>query len=459
MQPGPVAIPAGSLRWLGGVARSSGGRGWPHRARGGMEHLGVVAQPALVDRRARARGTTTAAPGTTRPAAGTRPRRPAPRARAVRRGRRPRPAPLEPHRPPAAAAARPRPCAPLAPAARPDGHTVAPRRPGPGGTRDAVADRAAARGPVHRPPAPAARPSDARPVPPRATTHRSRPARSPTPPRRPPRRPARAEDERAGGAPHGADPAAHVLAAPGPPGGGADGRAERPQSLGLVLGVDRVARRHDLSAAELGDVLVEGRAAHAEEPGDRGDRVLRAGEHRPRLGDLVGVEGRGPAEALAAGPGGGQAVAGALDEELAQELREGGEDVEDQATAGGGGVEALVQGPEPDPARAELADEGHELGQRAGEPVEPDHDQGVPGDQRGQTGVELRAGRPALARGRVDEHAGAAGVPEGVALLIGVAGLAGAPGRPASVPDHVAGRVLRLGREKIASLNCIHAAE
>jgi hypothetical protein len=52
------------------------------------------------------------------------------------------------------------------------------------------------------------------------------------------------------------------------------------------------------------------------------------------MADLLLVHRRGPAESLAAGAGGVQAFAGALDDELADELGEGGEDVEDQAAAG-----------------------------------------------------------------------------------------------------------------------------
>jgi len=46
--------------------------------------------------------------------------------------------------------------------------------------------------------------------------------------------------------------------------------------------------------------------------------------------DLLGGHGRGPAEAHAAGAGGIQSFAGALDDQLADELRQRGEDMEDQ---------------------------------------------------------------------------------------------------------------------------------
>ena len=55
------------------------------------------------------------------------------------------------------------------------------------------------------------------------------------------------------------------------------------------------------------------------------------------------VTSRWPPEALAAGAGGVQALAGAFDDQFADELGERGEDVEDQPAAGSGGVECLVQ--------------------------------------------------------------------------------------------------------------------
>ena len=66
--------------------------------------------------------------------------------------------------------------------------------------------------------------------------------------------------------------------------------------------------------------------------------------------DLLGGHRGRSAEALAAGAGGGQALVSALDDELADELRERGQDVEHQPPAWRGGVERFLQGPEPDAA-------------------------------------------------------------------------------------------------------------
>jgi len=46
--------------------------------------------------------------------------------------------------------------------------------------------------------------------------------------------------------------------------------------------------------------------------------------------------------------------------------RQGGEDVEDQPAAGGGGVQGLVQALEPDPSPAQRADDGDQVGQGPG---------------------------------------------------------------------------------------------
>ena len=54
-------------------------------------------------------------------------------------------------------------------------------------------------------------------------------------------------------------------------------------------------------------------------------------------------------------------LAGAFHDELADELGQGREDVEDQPAARGGGVQCLVQGPEPDAAAAQPGHEGDQV--------------------------------------------------------------------------------------------------
>jgi hypothetical protein len=58
----------------------------------------------------------------------------------------------------------------------------------------------------------------------------------------------------------------------------------------------------------------------------------------------------------AAGPGGSQPSGCPLAEEVAFELGQGGEDVEDEPAAGGGGVDRLLEAAEPNPTLGEAGD-------------------------------------------------------------------------------------------------------
>ena len=105
--------------------------------------------------------------------------------------------------------------------------------------------------------------------------------------------------------------------------------------------------------------------------------------------DLLGGHSRWPPEALAAGAGGVQSLAGALDDQFADELRQRGKDVEDQPAAGSGGVECLVQALEAGALPAQRADDLDQVGQGPGQPVQARHDQGVAGPQVVQAGRQL----------------------------------------------------------------------
>jgi hypothetical protein len=97
-------------------------------------------------------------------------------------------------------------------------------------------------------------------------------------------------------------------------------------------------------------VPIDGGAADPKGRGDRGHAVLPRAEHL--LGHLELVDGhdRGSAAAAAADPGGGQPGAGALADQVAFELGQGGEDMEDKLAAGSGGVDRLLEAAEPDAA-------------------------------------------------------------------------------------------------------------
>jgi hypothetical protein len=70
----------------------------------------------------------------------------------------------------------------------------------------------------------------------------------------------------------------------------------------------------------------------------------------------VGGQHRRPAAAAAAGPSGGQPLGGAFADEVAFELGQGGEDVEDELAAGSGGVDRLLEAAEPDAAVRQAGD-------------------------------------------------------------------------------------------------------
>jgi hypothetical protein len=81
------------------------------------------------------------------------------------------------------------------------------------------------------------------------------------------------------------------------------------------------------------------------------------------------------------GPGGGQPSGRAFADEVAFELGQGGEHVEDELAAGGGGVDRLLEAAEPDAAVGEPRDSVDEMAERSAEPVEFPDDQGVAGSQ------------------------------------------------------------------------------
>ncbi len=118
---------------------------------------------------------------------------------------------------------------------------------------------------------------------------------------------------------------------------------------------------------------------HADGLGDLGDGVLplavRAGRgvHAADRGRLAVVQLGLAAAGAAAGPGGRQALAGTLDDELALELIDRAEDVEGQPPGGCGCIDLLLQDDQADAALAQL------VGQRE-QVLERPHRAGQPGD-------------------------------------------------------------------------------
>ena len=72
--------------------------------------------------------------------------------------------------------------------------------------------------------------------------------------------------------------------------------------------------------------------------------------------ELVAGQHRRPAAVAAAGPSSSQPSGCAFADEVAFELGQGGEDVEDELAAGGGGVDRLLEAAEPDAAVGQAGD-------------------------------------------------------------------------------------------------------
>jgi hypothetical protein len=85
------------------------------------------------------------------------------------------------------------------------------------------------------------------------------------------------------------------------------------------------------------------------------------------------IQHRRTAAVATASSCGGKPRHGALADQVALELRERAEHVEDEPAAAGRRVDALVQRTKPDVSIAELVHGVHEVDQRAAEPVQPRH--------------------------------------------------------------------------------------
>jgi hypothetical protein len=140
--------------------------------------------------------------------------------------------------------------------------------------------------------------------------------------------------------------------------------------------------------------------------------------HLPGHLELVPAQHRGSAAAAAAGPGRGQTSGRALADEVAFELGQGGEDVEDELAPGGGGVDGLLQAAEPDAAVGEAGDGVDQVPQGAAEAVQFPDNQGVARAQLVQDLFEDWA-VGAGAAGGLGEHPVAAGAFQGVDLKLG----------------------------------------
>ena len=119
------------------------------------------------------------------------------------------------------------------------------------------------------------------------------------------------------------------------------------------------------------------------------------------------------------GPGRSQPGAGSFADEVAFELGQGREHMEDELAARGGRVDRLLQAPEPDPALSQPGDGVDQVPQGAAEPVQFPDDQGVAGAELVQElgeGGSVGAG----AAGGLGEHPIAARSGQRVDLEVGL---------------------------------------
>ena len=154
-------------------------------------------------------------------------------------------------------------------------------------------------------------------------------------------------------------------------------------------------------------------------------RGVAAGAH---FADRLRVAGpqAGIAADAAAAARGLQAGLGALGDQRPLELGDGAQHLQGEHALRRGGVDRIAQAAEMRAAGLELLDDGEQMADRAGQPIEPDHDQGFAGadlaQQAGQHGpAAVGAGGVLL------EHGGAAGGAQFVELRIGALFLGGDP--------------------------------
>src|SRR5215213_5618037 len=109
----------------------------------------------------------------------------------------------------------------------------------------------------------------------------------------------------------------------------------------------------------------------------------------------------------AAGPGGGQPRGRAFPNQVAFELGQGCEHMEDELAARSGGVDRLLEAPEPNPTLGHAGDGVDEMPEGAAEAVQLPHDQGVTGPKLVQQPLEGGA-IGASPAGGLDKHSVAA---------------------------------------------------
>lgn len=141
-----------------------------------------------------------------------------------------------------------------------------------------------------------------------------------------------------------------------------------------------------------GEVPVEGGPGDVEGLRDLLDGVLAAVVHLLGLVELALGEFGFAAADPAAGAGGGQAVEGVGDDELALEFGQHGQHAEHGAALHGGGVDALLDHVQPDVLGPQVGAEVDQVLDRARQPVQPGDLQRVARRQQCQDLVQAGAG-------------------------------------------------------------------
>jgi hypothetical protein len=164
-------------------------------------------------------------------------------------------------------------------------------------------------------------------------------------------------------------------------------------------------------------MAVEGGTADFDDGSDGLEGVFSAVVELAGNGQLIGSHGARATSGAASSSCGREPRRGALADQGGLELGQGAEDVEDQATGRGGGVDAFGEGAEPDLACREVRDGGDEVAQVPPQPVKSPHDKRVTGSQMVEHPAELRALVEGAA-GLVGPHPNASGGLEGVGLQV-----------------------------------------
>ena len=152
----------------------------------------------------------------------------------------------------------------------------------------------------------------------------------------------------------------------------------------------RLRTRRPRGARTAVEVAIHRRPGHPEQRGDLGHGVRAGVVELLGMRGLVRGQSRLPPTLAAPRPRRGQPVTGVGHDQLPLELGQHTEHAEHRPPLRGGGVDALLEHAEPDPALTQLGAQGHQVQHRPAQPVQPGDHQRVPGPQQPHHQVQLR---------------------------------------------------------------------